>query len=55
MANSTIQSVSIKGIAAAVPKNVVYNKDYELFSELDYEKFVNSVGTMTIGFSKAVI
>ena len=44
MANSTIQSVSIKGIAAAVPKNVVYNKDYELFSELDYEKFVNSVG-----------
>ncbi len=44
MANSTIHSVAIKGIAAAVPRNTVYNKDYELFSEQEYEKFVNSVG-----------
>jgi 3-oxoacyl-[acyl-carrier-protein] synthase-3 len=44
MAFSKSSNVSIKGIAACVPKKIVENKDYPYFEEGEYEKFAASVG-----------
>ena len=46
MAFFKVNNVSIKGISAAVPKNIVYTKDYELFDELECKKFEDSVGVL---------
>jgi len=44
VAFNKINNVVFKGVAACVPKNVYFNKDYPLFSEAEYEKFASNVG-----------
>jgi len=44
MALLNIQNVSIRGVSAALPKNVEYVKDYHLFSENEAKKFSASTG-----------
>jgi len=44
MAFARTNNVSIRGVAACVPKKVVENKDYPYFEEGEYEKFAASVG-----------
>ena len=44
MALFKIADVSIKGIAACVPKGKLFTKDYEYFNEAEKELFVKSVG-----------
>lgn len=44
MALFTTQSVSIKGIAAAVPKNKAYNADYKWISQKERESIIKNIG-----------
>ncbi|MBA4323047.1 MAG: ketoacyl-ACP synthase III, partial [Odoribacter sp.] len=44
MAFSKNNDVTIRGVAACVPKRIVENRDYPCFLEGEYEKFVASVG-----------
>lgn len=44
MAFSKIKNVKISGLAACVPKNTVLNKDYPLFDNEEYQRFISSVG-----------
>jgi 3-oxoacyl-[acyl-carrier-protein] synthase III len=44
MALNKTKNVTIRGISACVPKNIVENKDYPFFEEGEYEKFIASVG-----------
>ncbi len=44
MASFSIENISIKGIAAAVPAGVVYNRDNTSISQEDMEKFIQATG-----------
>lgn len=40
----SIENVKIKGISACVPKRVVENKDYDLLSKSEIEKYIQTTG-----------
>lgn len=40
----SIQNISIKGLACAVPKNIEYNKDYPHHSALESAQFIKTTG-----------
>jgi len=44
MACFSINSVSIKGIASAVPKNIEFNSDYPYHSDLEKQQFLKTTG-----------
>jgi 3-oxoacyl-[acyl-carrier-protein] synthase-3 len=44
MAYLKVENVSIKGIAACVPKNIIKNSDYYKFTENEYFSFLKNVG-----------
>lgn len=44
MANWTLKNLSLRGISACLPKNIVYTKDMTIFSKEDCEKFLENVG-----------
>ena len=44
MANITIEHVRVAGVSAAVPKNVVENRDSPLFTKEELDKLFDSVG-----------
>ena len=44
MAYFKIDNVKFSGVAAAVPQNTLYTKEYELFSPIECDKFIDSVG-----------
>ena len=44
MARWKIKNVGMKGVAMAVPKNVVKTSDFDFFSQEEAEVFDNAVG-----------
>ncbi|MCX6235996.1 MAG: ketoacyl-ACP synthase III [Bacteroidia bacterium] len=44
MAYSKLHNVSIIGVSACVPRNIVENKDYAIFEEGEAEKFIATTG-----------
>jgi 3-oxoacyl-[acyl-carrier-protein] synthase-3 len=44
MASFNIKDIAIKGISACVPKNEVYNKDYNHISAEEMQKFMEVTG-----------
>ena len=44
MANWTLKNLSLRGISACLPKNIVYTKDMSIFTKEDCEKFLENVG-----------
>ena len=46
MARWKIKNVGMKGVAMAVPKNVVKTSDFDFFSQEEAEVFDNAVGIL---------
>ncbi len=46
MSSFSISDIAIKGIAAAVPSNIAYNKDYPYASAEDMAKFMEATGVI---------
>lgn len=44
MAQFSIDNISVSGIAAAVPKQIIYNKDYTLISESERRLLIKTTG-----------
>jgi len=44
MAYSNLHNVSIKGVSACVPRNIVENEDYAIFEEGEAKKFIATTG-----------